>query len=192
MSDDANDELIGRVADALRGPGSVRPGFDARVMAAIKQPQLSPARATVRWLTRRRTVAISPLGVLGAAAAVAALVVGSALLAPRLRPLGAFSSSGTGVQAHRMEVVRFVLAAPGASEVALVGDFNDWDPGATPLRRADRGGVWVVDVPLAPGRHEYGFLIDGSEWRPDPAAPRGGENEYGPPNSVVTVGARSS
>ena len=59
-------------------------------------------------------------------------------------------------------------------------------------RRADQTGIWVVDVHLAPGRHEYGFLIDGREWRPDPAAPRGSDNEYGPPNSVVLVSVRQS
>jgi hypothetical protein len=183
MSDDANDELIDRVAAALRGRGSVRPDFDAHVMAAIKQPRLSPGRVALGWLTRARPVAVSPLSVLGAAAAVAALIVGSTAVAPRLREVG---------PTPRIEIVRFVLAAPGANDVALVGDFNGWDPAATPLRRAGRTDVWVVDVPLAPGRHEYGFLIDGREWRPDPAAPRGGENEYGPPNSVVTVGARNS
>ncbi|MGH7629580.1 MAG: isoamylase early set domain-containing protein [Gemmatimonadales bacterium] len=182
MSDDANDELIDRVAAALRGSGAVRPDFDARVMAAIKQPRLSLGPAALRWLTRARPVAVSPLGVLGAAAAVAALIVGTAV-APRLRDVE---------RTARIEVVRFVLAAPGANNVALIGDFNNWDPAATPLRRAGRAGVWVVDVALAPGRHEYGFLIDGREWRPDPAAPRGAENEYGPANSVVTVGTRSS
>jgi hypothetical protein len=183
MSDDADDELIQRVAAALRGHGSVRPDFDARVMAAIKQPRLPLGRGALRWLTRARPVAVSPLGVLGAAAAVAVLIVGSAAVAPRLLDVGTTT---------RIEVVRFVLAAPGANDVALVGDFNDWDPAATPLRRTGRTGVWVVDVPLAPGRHEYGFLINGHEWRPDPAAPRAAENEYGPPNSVVMVGARIS
>ena len=35
--------------------------------------------------------------------------------------------------------VTFVFRAPGASTVALVGDFNGWDPEATPLRRVDAG-----------------------------------------------------
>ena len=37
--------------------------------------------------------------------------------------------------------VRFALWAPHASAVGVIGDFNDWDGGANPLRR-DESGVW--------------------------------------------------
>ena len=85
-------------------------------------------------------------------------------------------------------MVRFVIAAPGAMRVSVVGDFNDWDADATPLApAASGGGVWTVEVPLAPGRHEYAFVVDGTDWRPDPAAPSTAAGEYGVSNSVVTV-----
>jgi 1,4-alpha-glucan branching enzyme len=73
--------------------------------------------------------------------------------------------------------------------VNLVGDFNGWDSAATPLQPVGAAGVWSVEVALPSGRHEYAFVIDGREWRPDPAAPRALANEYGAPNSVITVGA---
>lgn len=41
--------------------------------------------------------------------------------------------------------------APGAARLSLVGDFNNWDREATPLRR-DQYGVWSVFLPdAAPG-----------------------------------------
>jgi len=43
-------------------------------------------------------------------------------------------------------------------------------------------------VPLAPGRYRYAFLVDGSRWLADPAAPRARDDEFGTPSSVVTVG----
>jgi hypothetical protein len=76
------------------------------------------------------------------------------------------------------------LAAP-ASRVSVVGDFNDWDPAATPLRRD--GGTWTVQLHLKPGRYHYTFLIDGRRWARDPAEPRAAESDFGAPMSVLTV-----
>ncbi len=84
-------------------------------------------------------------------------------------------------------VVQFVLVAPRASAVALVGDFNDWSTSATPMRAAAGDGLWTVTVPLAPGRYRYGFLLDGAEWVRDPAAPPALDDDFGRPSSVVTV-----
>jgi len=62
----------------------------------------------------------------------------------------------------------FFCTAPHAQCVALVGDFNDWDPTATPMCRMsdDR---WMASLELPHGYHQYVFLVDG---RPmlDPAA----------------------
>jgi 1,4-alpha-glucan branching enzyme len=84
-------------------------------------------------------------------------------------------------------MVRFGFVAPQASSVALVGDFNDWDPKATPLHAAATGGVWSVEVPIHPGRHLYAFVVDGTIWRPDPAAPPATGEDFGEPNSALTV-----
>lgn len=85
--------------------------------------------------------------------------------------------------------VEFVLRAAADSAVTLVGDFNDWDPRATPLHPA-AGGVWTVTVPLRPGRYRYTFIVDGTRWRRDPAAPRALEDDFGTPTSVITVAQR--
>ncbi|OLD94921.1 MAG: hypothetical protein AUG79_07280 [Gemmatimonadetes bacterium 13_1_20CM_4_69_16] len=84
---------------------------------------------------------------------------------------------------------QFVVVAPRAARVALVGDFNDWDAARTPMRPSQRGGpVWTAVVPLSPGRYRYAFLVDGSRWLADPAAPAARDDEFGTPSSVVTVG----
>jgi 1,4-alpha-glucan branching enzyme len=79
------------------------------------------------------------------------------------------------------------LVAPAASRVSVVGDFNDWDAGATPLARMAGGGVWTVEVPLSAGRHVYTFVVDGKRWVSDPSAPADNDDDFGRPNSVVTV-----
>jgi AMP-activated protein kinase-like protein len=88
------------------------------------------------------------------------------------------------VSATRPVLLR--LAAP-ASRVAVVGDFNDWDPAATPLRRTADGATWTVELHLKPGRYHYTFLIDGRRWAGDPAGPRAVESDFGAPVSVLTV-----
>jgi 1,4-alpha-glucan branching enzyme len=81
----------------------------------------------------------------------------------------------------------FIFVNASASKVAIVGDFNDWDAGVSELRRVEKG-VWAITIPLAPGRYHYTFVVDGTTWVPDPAAPRTLEDDFGRPNSVITVG----
>lgn len=87
--------------------------------------------------------------------------------------------------------VEFVLVRPSARRVTLVGDFNNWNPAALPMRRSAANGVWSVVVPLSRGRHVYSFVVDSATWMPDPSAARAPEDEYGTQNSVVFVGAQS-
>jgi 1,4-alpha-glucan branching enzyme len=56
--------------------------------------------------------------------------------------------------------VNFICVAPQAREVALVGDFNDWDAAAHPMKRQP-DGAWLLQVPLHHGHHHYQFLVDG-------------------------------
>ncbi len=82
--------------------------------------------------------------------------------------------------------VQFVYVGAAAQEVSLVGSFNNWDPQANPLRRDNTEGVWVAEVRLPPGHHEYAFNVDG-HWVPDADAPLGASDEFGIANSVILV-----
>jgi 1,4-alpha-glucan branching enzyme len=84
--------------------------------------------------------------------------------------------------------VQFVIAAPGARSVALAGDFSEWSP-SIELSDADLDGVWSARVALEPGVHEYMFVIDGSEWRPDPNSLSYTDDGFGQRNSVLAVSA---
>ena len=57
--------------------------------------------------------------------------------------------------------VSFILMAPQAKTVVLVGDFNAWDPTTHPLTRRIDGG-WSTLVELPHGHHRYQFLVDGT------------------------------
>lgn len=171
------EELVERVATELKRPVPMDPALDARVMAEVRA---HPRRRHI-WLLRPQAISVTPLGILARAAVLAAIVAGATLAVYRLR-----SAPATVVAES---AVSFVVYAPTATSVALVGDFNDWDKAATPLRPTGTTGAWAVTVPLRPGRYRYAFVVDGTRWLADPGAPRAPDDDFGTPNSVMTVGA---
>lgn len=186
--DPRNDDLLDAIARELRTPVEPVPGAVDRIVRAARESGegrrsggrhgAGGRRGVWAWLTGRSAAVLSPVG-----AAVAVVLLAAALTA-------VFLQGGRGrVGAAGVEEVQFVLVAPGANHVALVGDFNDWDPDTTPLRRASDGHMWTVELPLAPGRHTYAFVVDGNRWVQDESAPLAPEDEFGVRNSVVLVGA---
>jgi len=79
----------------------------------------------------------------------------------------------------------FILTAPEAQEVYLVGDFNGWDGDGYKMRRF-KGGTFKKSVKLKTGRYEYRFVVDG-DWWTDPANPIRQANDFGSENSVIVV-----
>lgn len=74
---------------------------------------------------------------------------------------------------------------PGATDVQLAGDFNDWMPHTSPMNRlAD--GDFEAKLRLPRGRYRYRLVIDG-RWSHDQNNPAVETNEYGELNSVVDV-----
>jgi 1,4-alpha-glucan branching enzyme len=57
----------------------------------------------------------------------------------------------------RDEGVSFAVWAPNAREVAVVGDFNGWEP--TPMRNLGESGIWEVVVEGAEPGHRYKFQV---------------------------------
>lgn len=165
-----------------------------RVISAIRAEPVPRRASAWRRLLAPRVVSLSPV----AGALLAAGLVGIGVIA------GVVSSNRDGrdtaerpaVAAKGLPVsdtmVKFVFFAPKAQNVSLVGDFNDWDVGKTPMIRSARGGVWSVAVPLAAGRHVYAFVVDGSSWSADPSAPFAPDDGFGHANSVKIVGRGSA
>jgi len=85
--------------------------------------------------------------------------------------------------------VQFVLVAPTARKVQVVGDFNDWDASHAEFSAEHRGGgVWSVTAAVPEGHHRYSFVVDDSVWVADPTAPRALDDDFGMPNSALVVG----
>ena len=80
----------------------------------------------------------------------------------------------------------FQILEPHANNVELVGDFTAWVEHPIPLKR-QKDGIWKVVVPLAPGQHEYRFVVDG-QWRDDSQCSFRRANPFGGENCVREVG----
>jgi len=77
---------------------------------------------------------------------------------------------------------RFVLYAPQAEEVTVVGTFTDWKP--VPMQRS--GDVYYLTLEVEHGRHEYLFKVDES-WVVDPAASTTAADDFGSKNSILMI-----
>ncbi|HEX7037487.1 MAG TPA: 1,4-alpha-glucan branching protein GlgB [Pseudomonadales bacterium] len=81
---------------------------------------------------------------------------------------------------------RFAVWAPNAREVSVIGDFNDWNPDAHPLRH-DRCGVWagIVDVAKRGDRYKYHIRSNWGGYRVDKADPFGVRHEEPPATASI-------
>jgi 1,4-alpha-glucan branching enzyme len=74
---------------------------------------------------------------------------------------------------------------PGAQSVTVAGTFCDWRTDRYALKK-DKNGSWKTTIPLAPGRYEYRFVVDG-QWVNDPNCVERTANEFGGENCVLHV-----
>jgi hypothetical protein len=193
------DPTLEHVVAAARRPVAMDPAAKRRLLIAVRaRASGAPRRARWAWLTDARSLRLSPVAGVALAAGLVGIgvLVGLDLGSPRSVVVADSGSKGILDPIHERDSVRdgvkFVLVAPQAARVSLVGDFNGWDPAATPMERTPTGGTWSVVVPLSAGRHEYAFVVDGKQWLPDPSAPLAPVDGLGAPNSVVLVGGSSS
>jgi 1,4-alpha-glucan branching enzyme len=78
-------------------------------------------------------------------------------------------------------------AATGAKKVTVVGDFNDWNPDAMPLKKA-RDGSFSITLEMECGRqYRFRYLIDATRWENDWSADRYEPNPFGGEDSVLEL-----
>ena len=186
-----------RVREAYRRPLAGEEAARQRALDRLRREPAAPVLRHGTWWLDADALRLSPVA--AAAAVIVVLAVGAwagvrwanarhargAALGtdpPRATAVARPASAGTG-----STNVTFAFRAPGATRVTLVGDFNGWDPDATPLRRAATGEVWTVDLPLPRGLHAYAFIVDGADWSVDPSAPLAPETTFGRRNALLVV-----
>jgi hypothetical protein len=190
---DERDEVIERAARTLSALPPVRAGAVARVLMAVRASKTRPVPLWRRasWWFEDASVSARTAGLLVAASlAIGFVLRGTAsrdeefLPSPVASQVPAQPATNAGVQAMP---VSMVLDLANAKSVSVVGDFNGWDPAATPMKRIGESGPWSATVLAKPGRHTYAFLVDGSTLVADPLAPKAGNSDFGGDASVMMV-----
>ena len=138
----------------------------------------APKDSLFGWLLRPRTIRLSPLTSLALAAAAVAVFVTLPARAPEALPPGPVAVTQI--------LVEFSLDAPGATTVAVAGDFSGWESNFV-LDDANGDGICTGRIPITPGVHKYMFVIDGTEWVTDPRAQRYSDDGFGNRNAVLAV-----
>lgn len=83
--------------------------------------------------------------------------------------------------------VKIFFYFPPAQNVAVTGDFNDWDVDGVPLKVTGKPGLWETELRLPPGVYSYNFIVDGELLVPDPNSPNQMPDGYGGTNSILLV-----
>ncbi|HEY8484832.1 MAG TPA: isoamylase early set domain-containing protein [Longimicrobiales bacterium] len=189
---DVWDALLGEMAQfrAERAPA----WLEQRIMNALPAAEPRPFwRRVLAWLLEPRSVRVRPISV-ALAGALGAVVLAAPYL-DRAEPAapeavaGAAAGPGEADASRSVVYVQFVLTAPNARSVSLVGDFNGWEPEGYPLHDLDGDGVWTGLVALPPGMHKYMFVVDGNRWVTDPRAERYVDDGFGMRNALISVAA---
>jgi 1,4-alpha-glucan branching enzyme len=78
--------------------------------------------------------------------------------------------------------------AKSANSACIVGDFNDWEAGATPMKKS-KDGSFTASTNLSCGNeYQFRYLLDGAAWENDCSADKYVYSEYGgAENSVIVV-----
>jgi hypothetical protein len=162
----------------LQRPVHLDESFERRVMVRVRRLYAERRRRGIAaWIGAAANVTRRPAWAAALAAGVVA-VVSIGLIRPGQKHVNA---------AGQAIPVQFVLVAPEARSVAVVGDFNNWGLGDTALVAENHNGVWSVSAPVPAGVHRYAFLVNGKQWVADPTAPRAAGDDFGQPSSALVV-----
>lgn len=81
--------------------------------------------------------------------------------------------------------VTFELFRPEAHSVHVVGEFNNWDMAAHPMKRR-KDGAWSTTLRLPrAGKYQYRFVIDDRDWQVDEDADVKVPNPFGGENALI-------
>jgi len=77
--------------------------------------------------------------------------------------------------------------ANGAKKIQVLGDFNNWNKKATPMKKL-KSGDFTQTIELETGKeYQFRYLLDGELWINDSEADGKVANEFNSENDVVSA-----
>jgi hypothetical protein len=86
----------------------------------------------------------------------------------------------------RVREITITYESADATEVSVIGSFNNWDPGITPMKKVGLKR-WTAQLFLAPGHYSYKFLVNRKVKIVDPSCALSEPDGFGGNNSVLEV-----
>lgn len=200
-----DDPVVRRAVDELRHMPAVDADAVRRVVLAAAAARVAPADEPAEPIAARtRSVRVwSAIGMAAAAAIVGFVARGLSLSArdaitPPVPAPTTVASAPTPVAttarfvaSNASDIVavpqQFVLENSHAHSISVVGDFNKWNPASARMERSSNGTLWSAIVPVLPGRHMYGFMIDDSIFVLAPGGQTVRDPDLGTEASVLMV-----
>jgi predicted carbohydrate-binding protein with CBM48 len=198
MTDHESDPVVHRAVEELRRLPALDQAAVQRVAAAAAAARLTPADEDVSVSARPRVRLWMSVGLAAAAAIVgfvardlipsrsSAVPTVAEVPLPPVSPAPVVAAAAT-PNAAVLVPQQFVLENATARRVVVVGDFNNWNPSATPMSRSTDGRLWSAIVPMSPGRHVYGFMVNDSIFTLDPRTATARDPDFGTTASVLMV-----
>lgn len=81
--------------------------------------------------------------------------------------------------------IRFVYIDQDADQLAVAGNFSDWNPIEMESQMLGDKKIWTGMVPVQRGEHHYMFIKNGEEWITDPLAEVYRDDGFGNKNAVI-------
>ncbi|MEO6229078.1 MAG: S8 family serine peptidase [Ferruginibacter sp.] len=83
--------------------------------------------------------------------------------------------------------VEFSIQNNTATQIALTGDFNNWNPDNW-LLQPGLNGIWKIEIPFPPpGKYAYKFFVDESRWLEDVDNPYREPDGFNGFNNIVII-----
>ena len=180
------DEDLYRIASVIEDIPDMEPPdtLVGSVMAGIQPKKLTWWKKLQRHL--QTPIKITPMRIAELSAGTVALMLVAVVFLYQIQD-GNNTTSILNREASAEKIVLFTLNRPHASNVALIGTFNQWTPEGYRMYRDDQHGVWKLSIPLGSGRYEYAFLVDGRIVIADPKGLLQRDDGFGNKNSILTI-----
>ncbi len=167
---------------AILSQADVRLSSDFTTQVMQKITEEIPASTEIWWEKALRLLTLPRISLKWMAAfgtALAVLFLGYSI----------YFSPVTQYCPNNLAEITFSMRADASQvkSIAVVGDFNDWDPTRNLLTDENNDGIWTVTLKLEPGRYEYMFILDGQKWVPDPSAYRYVNDGFGNKNAILEI-----
>jgi hypothetical protein len=156
------------------------------VLANIKPKKVTLFKRV--WRRLRTPVSVSPLRLLPAGVSVLAIFALTLTLLWRAPGERIVTQRINEVADQGLSTVTLFLDRPDATEVEVIGSFNNWSrEGVRMVWDKDRR-LWAVALHLKRGSYEYAFRVNNREIVADPKALLRTDDGFGHQNSILIIG----